>query len=339
MNATDTPEFKRWFAGSQVVDEKGRPLMVYHGTGTEISTFEPGRAGAIYFTPRKAHAEGYGPVVHDVYLRIRKLADLTDPRSDAYRLAVKVFNESDGWSWNDDAMEGRRHPRFDPKKDLTWEIFDSPENNVDAALLQAGYDGVKLQEYGGDVSYAVFDPTQIKSATGNRGTFDPTDPDIRNPLRGAAARERKSPMKTKLLPARRAELNALWDRGFTPVLRQGLYELWHSADADKAVIVEVNTGKVFSPRSRQFSDLYDMVVSGGATTVATRWWEGEDGFPSNPVKPRRGESERDFISRCMSEEKPQFPKQKQRLAVCFSKARPNPLVPDDTNRKAASMSV
>lgn len=44
----------------------------------------------------------------------------------------------------------------------------------------------------------------------------------------------------------------------------------------------------------------------------------------NPVRPRRGESERDFISRCMSEEKMKFPKQKQRIAVCLSKARRNP---------------
>ena len=45
---------------------------------------------------------------------------------------------------------------------------------------------------------------------------------------------------------------------------------------------------------------------------------------SNPVKPRKGESERKFVSRCMSEEKKSFPKQKQRIAVCLSKARKNP---------------
>ena len=45
---------------------------------------------------------------------------------------------------------------------------------------------------------------------------------------------------------------------------------------------------------------------------------------SNPVKPRKGETERKFVSRCMSEEKQSFPKQKQRIAVCLSKARKNP---------------
>lgn len=48
------------------------------------------------------------------------------------------------------------------------------------------------------------------------------------------------------------------------------------------------------------------------------------GIKQNPVHPRRGESEREFVSRCMSEEKMKFPKQKQRIAVCLSKARRNP---------------
>jgi hypothetical protein len=45
---------------------------------------------------------------------------------------------------------------------------------------------------------------------------------------------------------------------------------------------------------------------------------------NNPVKRHKGESERKFVSRCMSEEKMSFPKQKQRIAVCLSKARKNP---------------
>jgi hypothetical protein len=65
----------------------------------------------------------------------------------------------------------------------------------------------------------------------------------------------------------------------------------------------------------------------------------------NPVLPRKGESERKFVSRCMSEEKESFPKQKQRIAVCLSKARKNPLLESGAtisrnsgiNRRAASM--
>ena len=42
---------------------------------------------------------------------------------------------------------------------------------------------------------------------------------------------------------------------------------------------------------------------------------------SNPVKPRKGERTKAFISRCMSEEKMSFPEPKQRIAVCLSKSR------------------
>jgi len=41
----------------------------------------------------------------------------------------------------------------------------------------------------------------------------------------------------------------------------------------------------------------------------------------NPVKPRKGEKTKAFVSRCMSEEKVKFPKVKQRIAVCLSKAQ------------------
>jgi len=41
----------------------------------------------------------------------------------------------------------------------------------------------------------------------------------------------------------------------------------------------------------------------------------------NPLTRRKGESVRDFTSRCMSEEKASFPKTKQRIAVCLSKSR------------------
>jgi len=65
----------------------------------------------------------------------------------------------------------------------------------------------------------------------------------------------------------------------------------------------------------------------------------------NPVTRRKGESVRDFTSRCMSEEKASFPKTKQRIAVCLSKSRKrNPLesgasISDDKdiNARASNM--
>ena len=53
-------------------------------------------------------------------------------------------------------------------------------------LEDMGYDGVKLvmdkSKPDGGADYIVFEPTQIKSATGNQGSFDPSNPDIREAI-------------------------------------------------------------------------------------------------------------------------------------------------------------
>ena len=45
-------------------------------------------------------------------------------------------------------------------------------------LQSQGYDGVIIKDKGMPDNFVAFEPTQIKSAIGNRGTFDPTNPDI-----------------------------------------------------------------------------------------------------------------------------------------------------------------
>jgi len=61
------------------------------------------------------------------------------------------------------------------------------DGNILAEIRRQGFDGVFMPweealtakgEMGGD-AILVFSPTQIKSATANRGTWDPEDPDIR----------------------------------------------------------------------------------------------------------------------------------------------------------------
>ena len=54
-------------------------------------------------------------------------------------------------------------------------VVNSPEF-IEAAIRK-GYDGMSAKE-SGRMTHAVFDPRHIKSAIGNRGTYDTTDPDI-----------------------------------------------------------------------------------------------------------------------------------------------------------------
>src|SRR5690606_38147343 len=44
---TETPEFRRWFGDSKVVDADGKPLVVYHGTGRSFDAFDPSQRGAV----------------------------------------------------------------------------------------------------------------------------------------------------------------------------------------------------------------------------------------------------------------------------------------------------
>jgi len=61
-----------------------------------------------------------------------------------------------------------------------WSVIES--DGVQKAIRESGFDGFYVEE-GGIKNLAVYNPEQIKSATGNQGTFDINNPDIRKSLR------------------------------------------------------------------------------------------------------------------------------------------------------------
>jgi GNAT superfamily N-acetyltransferase len=163
---TETREFREWFGDSKVVDEDGRPLVVFHGTNREFNSFshdaeqqnDAGFAGeGFYFMSSKEWGDGYAEVAVDnsggeartieAYLRIENPKVISD-----YQEVIK----------------GRDIRESGVARAVAKEIRES------------GHDGVILmpKKKGGPREYMVLDPVQIKSATNNRGTFDPSDPDI-----------------------------------------------------------------------------------------------------------------------------------------------------------------
>lgn len=154
---TRTPAFKRWFKGSKVVDENGEPLVVYHGTNAEkdFTAFDSKEAsipGTYFFTP---HAEYAG-----------------------------------GWAGQKRITPNARVlPTFLSLKnplviDYAGRQWDGDSKVVNTAKV-GGYDGIIRRNMKSmlhpDITfdeYVAFSPTQIKSATGNKGTFDPTNPNI-----------------------------------------------------------------------------------------------------------------------------------------------------------------
>jgi hypothetical protein len=167
---------------------------LWHGSHKDFNRFMPGRAGAFYFTSNKDYAQSYGPNLRSFYIKATKVADLVSPKSPQYKELIKAFNDAGGWAADPDIFDemGRKSPKFDPKKDLTWEIFDYPASDAGAGLIDKGFKVFRLQERRDFDSYAVMDPKLVKLAdpvtcddAGNviplSQRFQDTSKDIRNP--------------------------------------------------------------------------------------------------------------------------------------------------------------
>jgi hypothetical protein len=186
-----SPEFKKWFgdwekspeSASKVVDDAGKPLVVYHGTDGDIRSFDTSKSanGAFYFSPDASLSSNYGKKVSPYYIAVKKPFVSPDGLPGA----------REGYTTRGDFVDALKDEGVDVSdlfsgSDLAeevdiWELYDS---DVIDKLRELGYDGLVLsEEY--KPSIAVFSPTQIKSATGNSGAFSPTNPDIRGSI-GAA---------------------------------------------------------------------------------------------------------------------------------------------------------
>ena len=226
QNATvvDTPEFKNWFGDSKVVDEQGRPLVVYHGTKTDFEQYDPKKAGAsddglagkaFYFTYNPEEASSYAeretfgagdaPNVQPVYISLRN----------PFVITQGVL------------PDGRT------LKELHGGIGVNAKGGAALRKLAAdgGHDGVIWVSRDGSVRHvAAFHPEQIKSAIGNRGAFDPNDPNILNQFAALrqSARGAFSPETNTITLLKNADLSTF------------LHELGH-------FFLEVQTGIAAQP--------------------------------------------------------------------------------------------
>ena len=161
--------FYRWFGDSKVVDKKGRPLVVYHGTRADFDTFDKEKIGKgsywgqmFYFGKGDEwiKQKGYS-VSMPVYLQLKNPFVL---KNKAGSLQLEdILGKS-----------------FLPKKDIgvndSWAKYvlgyrsENPEF-FSEKMQQAGYDGLIVPKYN---IYGAFEPNQIKS-TQNRGTYSESE--------------------------------------------------------------------------------------------------------------------------------------------------------------------
>lgn len=155
---TQTTAFKRWFSDSKVVDKDGKPLVVYHGTTANFNTFD-----------KKSNAE-YAP---DFYF--------TD--------TPEVANYATGTAETEWFPDGSNlMPVYLSMKnplvvDMRGGHVPNKIQSLRQQALKGGRDGIIARNasmpFASGTEYIVFNPNQIKSATGNNGDFDPSNPDIR----------------------------------------------------------------------------------------------------------------------------------------------------------------
>ncbi len=183
--------FWNWFAGSEVVNSDGKPLLLFHGTRSNVDAFEVGREtvnmsnlgfewttsrAGIFATPNLEFAESFagtkdGGNVMPIYMDIKNPVDLR------LGLSCRLERELTDAGYNTRL--------FYASGVQLWEFFDEENGGFEfvEALKKAGYDGaISAEDDDAGVSqtcYIAFDPSQIKSAIGNCGRYNAQQNDIR----------------------------------------------------------------------------------------------------------------------------------------------------------------
>lgn len=151
--------FWKWFGASAAVDEHGRPRVLFHGTTNADKILESGfKKGWTQLSDSK--------VVSDSYQDWKK-----GDNAATLEVYAKVQNPA----------------YYDAKGQKYTEIGNKVFRATDDAL-RAGHDAIIIQNirdhFDSSVptkphtTVVVFSPDQIKSATANNGTFDPSDANI-----------------------------------------------------------------------------------------------------------------------------------------------------------------
>ena len=180
---------------SKVVDENGEPMVVYHGTSNNFYTFDINKLGSatgnkgwygagFYFTPDEKSARGYT----SNSITLDKL-DLSEDDKKHYLNYIKYSGTEKWYDYSSmyerylnakekairviPAFLNIRNPHYETRIMNFGEFYKGAEG-TDGVIATIDIKG-KPQIY----EIKVTDPTQIKSATENEGTFDSTNPDMR----------------------------------------------------------------------------------------------------------------------------------------------------------------
>lgn len=268
---TGTKNFKRWFRQSKVVDEEGRPMVVFHFTQAkqDFSAFNTklSELGSHFGT--KEQAEG-------VNADATTVEDIDGGRTILAYLSIQKPLRLKDYGWFDAATVAPQLVDLGIIDERQMDMFRRAEmaggraagtKMMQLAIKDAGYDGVVYLNRRENVStveednnlsdeqfsekypeardsYIAFEPTQIKSAIGNTGKFDRKNPDMLKSERRAPGETRE---RHRELANRARELSRAW-RG-------------------QPVFVHRDGDDIFGPTAEDTARLKEWFASGAAGRV------------------------------------------------------------------------
>lgn len=156
---------------------------MYHGTSADFTQFKPKVSEATFVTPDPSFASEFA-----------NLDELT--RSQAFKIPIhklptnqnvmKVFvNSKNPFDYENPEHVKNAYNKLTSKQKQKININDIASGDwktieskpVQTAIKKLGHDSFQINAVD-HKSLGIYDPTKIKSATGNVGTYDPLDPDI-----------------------------------------------------------------------------------------------------------------------------------------------------------------
>ncbi len=184
QSQTETPAFRNWFGDSKVVDANGEPLVVYHGSDSSFDSFDSSALGkqtkaksarsGFFFTDDPTLASDYtaagGYSVEDGDLFGASFNEWASAKKGAqvYPVYLSITNpkviEYGGQEYREIAFSDA--------------LMQAKADGHDGAIFRNARDPLyDSYDVPADI-YVVFEPEQIKSATGNSGAFDGSNPSI-----------------------------------------------------------------------------------------------------------------------------------------------------------------
>jgi len=157
-----------------------------------FESITPGIRGMSFVTPDTEFANEYAGenkkadkmsgAVYPVYVQVKNPFDYENPAH--VRAVAKLLKPTDN-KW---AMHYGKNPKqiYERLASGAWEYIEDPD--VQAAAKKLGHDAMYMNEHG-IKNLGVFNPNAIKSAIGNRGTYDINEPHM-NKATGGVVKEK-----------------------------------------------------------------------------------------------------------------------------------------------------